>query len=214
MIENMTKYIDYTVLKPDTTKETIIKLCNDAKENECASVCVNSYYVKLAKSLLGNSDVKVCTVVGFPLGATTKETKAFEAELAIKNGATEIDMVINIGALKDADYDIVEEDIKAVLQVCKKNNSILKVIIETCLLTDSEKEIISNIIVSSGADFVKTSTGFSTGGAEIKDIELIKKTVGNKAKIKASGGIRDYETACNMINAGADRIGASKLITN
>jgi len=214
MIKNIAKYIDYTLLKPDATKEMITRLCIEARENNCASVCVNLYYVQLAKSLLNKTNVKICTVVGFPLGATYKEVKAFEAEIAIQNGANEIDMVMNIGALKNKDYGVVKEDIMAVLKVCKDKNILLKVIIEACLLTDEEKEIVSNIIADTGADFVKTSTGFSNGGATIEDVKLIKKAIGNKAKIKASGGIRDYKTVCSMIEAGADRIGASKLITD
>jgi len=215
MIENISSYIDYTVLKPDTGKEKIIQLCNGARENNCASVCVNPYYVELAKSLLKETDVKVCSVVGFPLGATFKETKAFEANMAIADGADEIDMVINIGALKDKDFDIVKDDIMAVSKICKENHILLKVIIENCLLTDLEKEIATKIVAESGADFVKTSTGFSTSGATLEDVTLMKKTIdsiNSDIKIKAAGGIKDYKTACKMIEAGASRIGASSLI--
>lgn len=216
MIENISSYIDYTVLKPDTQKAKVIDLCNGAKENHCASVCINPYYVSLASSLLKGTDVKICSVVGFPLGATLKEVKAFETEMAIQNGATEIDMVINVGALKDRELDIVKNDIASVSKVCKKKNALLKVIIENCLLTDEEKEIATKIVAESGADFVKTSTGFSTGGAIIEDVNLMKNTlnsINSDIKIKAAGGIRDYETACKMIQAGADRIGASTLIS-
>lgn len=213
MEENIFKYIDYTVLKPDTKKETVIELCKKAKIFGTASVCINPYYVPLAYSILKDSAVAVCTVVGFPLGASTKEVKAFEAENAIKNGAKEIDMVINIGALKDNDMEKVKEDIKAVFEICRKNKAILKVIIETCFLTETEKEKAANIILSVGADYIKTSTGFSNYRATVEDVKLLKKIAGDKAKIKASGGIKDFETACRMIEAGADRIGASKLIS-
>jgi len=212
MIENISKYTDYTLLKQDAKTEDIISLCNIAKENLCASVCVNPYYVKVAKGILEGSTLKVCTVVGFPLGANCSEIKANEAKQAILDGATEIDMVMNISALKDKKEDVVKRDIELVLEECKKNNVILKVIIETCLLDQEEKERASRIIVEAGADFVKTSTGFSTKGAEVEDIRLIKKVVGDRALIKASGGIRDYETALAMLEAGASRIGASKLI--
>ena len=212
MIDDIAKCSDYTVLKPDATKDVVEQLCLEAKESNCASVCINPYYISLAADLLKDSDVKVTTVVGFPLGATIKEVKAYEALTAIQNGADEIDMVINIAALKNGDYDDVKSDIAMVLEVCRKNNAILKVIIETCLLTDSEKQIASKLIVEVGADFVKTSTGFSNGGATIEDIKLIKETVGDEALIKASGGIRDYEIAVAMISAGANRLGTSKLI--
>ena len=203
--------LDLTILKTDATEKDVVKLCEDAKENGCAAVCVNPFFVSLAKWLLEGSDVKVCTVVGFPLGASTKEVKAFEAKQAIKDGAQEIDMVLNVGALKNKNYDIVGKDIEAVAKVCK-NKAVLKVIIETCLLDDEEKKIASQIVVQAGGQYVKTSTGFSTGGATAEDVKLIRKTVGSDAKIKASGKVRDYETAIAMIEAGADRIGSSSLI--
>ena len=212
-MKEISQYLDYTILKADTTKDMIVKICNEAKENNCASVCVNPYYVELAKSLLKGSQVKVCTVVGFPLGATTAEVKSYEASQAIQNGAEEIDMVINIGALKNKEYAVVYDDIRKVLNVCRDGKALLKVIIETCLLTDEEKENAAQIVAEVGADFVKTSTGFSTGGATMPDVKLIKAIVGNKVHIKASGGIRDFATACAMIEAGADRLGTSKLIT-
>jgi len=204
---NLGKYIDHTILKPDAVKAQVIAICNEAKQYHFASVCINQYYTKLVKEELDNSDVKVCTVVGFPLGAVTKEVKAFETGLAVNDGADEIDMVINIGALKDGLNDIVSEDIKAVVQAAK--GKVVKVIIETCLLTEEEKIRACELAVNAGAHFVKTSTGFSTGGATVDDVELMKKTVGSKAMVKASGGVRDYDGAMAVIEAGADRIGAS-----
>lgn len=203
--------IDYTLLKADATKEMIEKLCEEALEYEFAAVCISPYYVELSKELLKDSKVKVATVVGFPLGANTKETKAFEARQAIENGADELDMVINIGALKNKDYDLVRNDIKAVVEAAK-DRGIVKVIIETSLLTHEEKVLACTLAREAGADFVKTSTGFSTGGATIEDITLMKATIGEDLKIKASGGIRDYKTAKSMIDAGASRIGASSSI--
>ncbi|WP_304944565.1 deoxyribose-phosphate aldolase [Vallitalea guaymasensis] len=205
---NIASYIDHTILKPDATKEQVIKICEEAKEYKFASVCVNAFRTKLVKEKLQGSDVKVCTVVGFPLGAVPTEVKAFETKLAIDHGANEIDMVINIGALKDKDYDYVYEDIKGVVDACK-NKALVKVIIETCLLTDEEKVKVCELSVKAGAEFVKTSTGFSKGGATVEDVSLMKKTVEENAKVKASGGVRDYETAKAVIDAGADRIGAS-----
>ncbi len=203
--------IDHTMLKADATAIEIEKLCNEAMEYNFKAVCVNPYYVEFAKSLLKDTEVKVATVVGFPLGASTKETKAFETVNAINNGADEIDMVINISALKNKEYNIVSEDIKAVVD-SSNNRAIVKVIIETSLLTDEEKIKACEIAKISGADFVKTSTGFSTDGAKIEDITLMRKTIGEDMKIKASGGIRDYKTASAMVEAGADRIGASASI--
>lgn len=203
--------IDHTLLKPDSSKEAIILLCEEAKRYEFAAVCVNPSYISLCKELLKDSDVKIATVVGFPLGANTKETKAFETLDAIKNGAQEIDMVINIGALKDKDYNLVLEDIKGVVEAAKER-AIVKVILETCLLTDEEKKKACEISLEAGADFVKTSTGFSTGGATIEDVQLMKSIVGNKMEVKASGGIRDIETANKMIEAGATRLGTSSGI--
>jgi deoxyribose-phosphate aldolase len=205
---NIAKMIDHTLLKADATKEQIITLCKEAKQYTFASVCVNPTWVKVASELLNGTEVKVCTVIGFPLGATTSATKAFETEDAIKNGATEVDMVINIGALKDKNYDLVKEDIKAVVNAAK-GKALSKVIIETSLLTNEEKEIACKLAVEAGADFVKTSTGFSSGGATVEDISLMRKTVGPEIGVKASGGVRSSEDTEKMIAAGATRIGAS-----
>lgn len=209
---DLARYIDHTILKPDAKEGDIIKLCREALEYKFASVCVNASNVKLADSFLHGTDVKVCTVVGFPLGATTKETKAFEAAQAIENGATEVDMVINIGALKSGKLETVEEDIKGVADVCK-GKALLKVIIETCLLTDEEKTTACELSKKAGANFVKTSTGFSTGGATAEDITLMRRIVGPDMGVKASGGIRNLESALKMIEAGATRIGASASIS-
>ncbi|MBQ2661773.1 MAG: deoxyribose-phosphate aldolase [Clostridia bacterium] len=203
----LSSYIDHTVLKANAARADIEKLCREAELYSFASVCINPCHVKYAKSLLKDSQVKVCTVVGFPLGAMTSAAKAFEAEEAVKNGADEIDMVINIGALKDGDASFVEEDIRTVKKACK--DKLLKVIIEACLLTDEEKITASICAKRAGADFVKTSTGFSTGGACIEDVRLMRKTVGNKMGVKAAGGVRTREDALLMIEAGATRIGTS-----
>lgn len=208
----LARYIDHTILKPDAKEGDIIKLCREALEYKFASVCVNASNVKLADSFLHGTEVKVCTVVGFPLGATTKETKAFEAAQAISNGAAEVDMVINIGALKSGKLDEVEEDIRAVADACK-GKALLKVIIETCLLTDDEKVTACELSKKAGADYVKTSTGFSSGGATAEDISLMRRTVGPELGVKASGGIRNLESALKMIEAGATRIGASASIS-
>lgn len=208
---NIASMIDHTLLKPDATGEMIDKLCKEAEEYEFAAVCVNPCYVNRAKRLLEGTKVKVATVIGFPLGASTKEVKALETEDAIKNGVDEVDMVINVGALKSGEYDLVRDDIRAVVEAAK-GNAIVKVIIETCLLTDEEKVKACKLAKEAGADFVKTSTGFSTGGATIEDVKLMKDTIGDSLKIKASGGIRDYETAIAMVEAGASRIGASSSI--
>lgn len=202
-------YIDHTLLKPDATVDQIIKLCQEAKEYKFASVCVNSCWVRLCAELLRGSDVSVCCVVGFPLGAMIPEAKAFEAEAAIENGATEIDMVINIGALKSKDYRMVAKDLQEVCSAVHEHDAIVKVIIETCLLTREEKIIACLLAKNAGADFVKTSTGFSTAGATVEDVELMRKVVGETVGVKAAGGIRDRETAERMIEAGADRLGAS-----
>lgn len=207
-MENLNKMIDHTVLKADTKEETVKKLCDEAKKYEFASVCVNSCYAGFVAEQLKGTSVKTCCVVGFPLGAMATESKAFEAKKAVQDGADEIDMVINIGWLKDKNYDKVLADIKAVRSEVPAPR-ILKVIIETCLLTDDEKIKACEIAVQAGTDFVKTSTGFSTGGATAKDVALMKKTVNGKALVKASGGIRDKKTAIEMVEAGADRIGAS-----
>lgn len=200
------KMIDHTMLKADSQKEIIERYCEEAKQYGFASVCVNSYYVPLVSERLRGSDVKTCCVVGFPLGAMLTSAKALEALESVKAGADEVDMVLNIGALKDRDYDTVYEDIKAVVEAAKP--AIVKVIIETCLLTDEEKVKACELAVEAKAAFVKTSTGFSTGGATVEDVALMKKTVGDKARVKASGGIRTPEDAKAMIEAGADRIGA------
>jgi len=212
MTTNINKLIDHTVLKPETTKSQIEKLCQEAKEHNFASVCVNPTWVSHCASLLKGSEVLVCTVIGFPLGANTKETKAFETKNAIENGAGEVDMVINIGALKDKDYDTVEQDIAAVVNAAK-GKALVKVIIETSLLTNEEKEMASKLSVKAGADFVKTSTGFSTGGATVEDVALMRKTVGPDIGVKASGGVRDLKSVNEMVKAGATRIGTSNGTT-
>jgi len=212
MTQNYAKLIDHTVLKPETTKEQIEKLCAEAKEFKFASVCVNPTWVKLCASLLKGTEVKVCTVIGFPLGANTEEVKAFETTNAIENGAGEIDMVINIGALKDQDYETVEQDIAAVVQTAK-NKALVKVIIETSLLTNDEKVVACQLSVKAGADFVKTSTGFSTGGATVEDVALMRKTVGPEIGVKASGGVRDLSGLEKMVEVGATRIGTSNGLT-
>ncbi|MGJ7921422.1 deoxyribose-phosphate aldolase [Neobacillus sp. LXY-4] len=208
MTTNVASMIDHTLLKADAKKEQIEVLCKEAREFTFASVCVNPTWVSYASQLLKDSPVKVCTVIGFPLGANTPETKAFETKNAIENGAEEVDMVINIGALKSMDDELVERDIKAVVDATK-GKALTKVIIETSLLTDEEKVRACQIAVKAGADYVKTSTGFSTGGATIADIALMRKTVGPDIGVKASGGVRNTEDAKNMIEAGATRIGAS-----
>ncbi|RED39894.1 deoxyribose-phosphate aldolase [Paenibacillus sp. VMFN-D1] len=205
---NLAGMIDHTLLKADATRAEISKLIDEAKKYEFASVCVNTTWVKFAAEQLKDSKVKVCTVIGFPLGATTSAVKAFEAKDAIAGGATEVDMVINIGALKDGEDDLVEADIKAVVDAAA-GKALVKVIIETCLLTDEEKERASRLAVKAGADFVKTSTGFSTGGATPEDVRLMRQTVGPNIGVKASGGVRSLEDMNKMIEAGASRIGAS-----
>lgn len=209
--KTLASYIDHTILKADAQVKDVEKLCKEAAEFEFASVCVNAANTKQAAELLKGTVVKVCTVVGFPLGATLPQVKAFEAEEAIKNGAGEVDMVINVGALKSGQLDIVENDIKAVVAACK-NKALLKVIIETCLLTNEEKVTACELAMKAGADFVKTSTGFSTSGATVEDIKLMRKTVGPTMGVKASGGVRDLETSLKMIEAGATRIGASASV--
>ena len=206
---NLAKMIDHTLLKPDATQQEIAQLCFEARKHGFASVCVNPTWVSLCAQLLQGSPVKVCTVIGFPLGATSSETKSFETETAIRQGATEIDMVINIGALKARDLETVARDIRGVVNAAHAHNIIVKVIIETSLLTDEEKTIASLISKEAGADFVKTSTGFAGGGATVHDVELMRKAVGPQMGVKASGGVRTYEDAASMIKAGATRIGAS-----
>ncbi|MZK52229.1 deoxyribose-phosphate aldolase [Clostridium beijerinckii] len=208
---NIAKYIDHTILKPEATVEDVKRLCREAKEYNFASVCVNGCYAKLVSTELAGSEVKTCVVVGFPLGAMTKEAKAFETSQAIENGASEIDMVVNLGALKSKDYNFVKEDIEAVVNSAK-GKALVKVIIETCLLTDEEKVKVCEIAKEAKADFVKTSTGFSTAGATKEDIALMRKTVGPDLGVKASGGVRDFKAAMDMINAGASRIGSSNSI--
>ncbi|WLR54559.1 deoxyribose-phosphate aldolase [Mesobacillus subterraneus] len=202
------KMIDHTLLKADAAKEQIIQICTEAKEYDFASVCVNPVWVKTAAVELHNSDVKVCTVIGFPLGASTSAVKAFETKDAIENGATEIDMVLAIGLLKTGDVQAVEQDIKAVVDSAQ-GKALVKVIIETSLLTDEEKVLACELALKAGADFVKTSTGFSTGGATAEDVALMRKVVGDKAGVKASGGIRGLADLEVMAEAGANRIGAS-----
>ena len=206
----LNRYIDHTLLKPDAKKDEITKLCNEAKEHHFASVCVNPTYVPLASRLLKDSGVKVCTVIGFPLGANLLATKISETKHALVEGADEIDMVINIGRLKDKDNDYVEKEIKEIKHVCKKHT--LKVIIETCLLTEEEKVRACTLSKNAGADFVKTSTGFSTGGATVEDVKLMRKTVGKEMGVKASGGVKTKKDALDMIEAGATRIGTSRSL--
>ena len=201
------KYIDHTLLKATATKDDILKLCNEANQYHFMSVCVNPVYVSLAHKLLQGSDVMVCTVIGFPLGANSSYVKAFETTQAIADGADEIDMVINIGACKEHNWDQVYEDIKAVVDAA--NGVLVKVIIETCYLTDEEKIEACKLAVKAGADYVKTSTGFGSGGATEHDVKLMYDAVDGKAKVKASGGIRDKEQFEKMIAAGASRIGCS-----
>lgn len=208
--KDLAKYIDHTLLKPEATPDQIEKLCKEAKKHGFASVCVNPTNVALAAKLLKGSDVKVCTVIGFPLGANTSFVKAAETRDAIANGADEIDMVINVGALKAKNSDQVEKDIAAVVEAA--NGNLVKVIIETCLLTDEEKEEACKLSKKAGADFVKTSTGFNKSGATPEDIALMRKTVGPELGVKASGGVRDTAAALEMIKNGATRIGASASI--
>ncbi|OIJ11773.1 deoxyribose-phosphate aldolase [Anaerobacillus alkalilacustris] len=212
MLNTLAKMIDHTALKADTTKDQIETLCKEAREYQFASVCVNPTWVELAANLLNNSGVDVCTVIGFPLGSTLPETKAFETKNVIEKGATEVDMVINVAALKEKNDELVERDIRAVVDVAK-GKALTKVIIETCLLTEEEKERACRIAVLAGADFVKTSTGFSHGGATVEDISLMRKVVGPTIGVKASGGIRSLTDAQAMISAGATRIGASSGVS-
>jgi deoxyribose-phosphate aldolase len=203
--------IDHTLLKPEATRAQVEQLCCEARELGFAAVCVNPAYVKLAATLLDGSSVTICSVIGFPLGASKKEIKAYEARRAILDGAREIDMVMNIGALKSGDLKLVEEDMRAVREACGRN-IMLKVIIETALLTDEEKVKACEIAKKVGADFVKTSTGFGPGGATVDDVRLMRSVVGPRMGVKASGGIRDTESAEKMIAAGASRIGASASV--
>ncbi len=211
MNNKIANMIDHTVLKATSTKEDVIKICNEAKEYGFFSVCINPTHIELVKEELKGSDVKVCTVIGFPLGANTPAVKAFETKDAIKRGADEVDMVINIGALKDKNYDLVLEDIKAVVDAANKE-ALVKVIIETCYLTDEEKVKACELAVQAGTDFVKTSTGFGAGGSTPADIKLMRETVGPEIGVKASGGVRCEADAIAVIEAGASRIGASASI--
>lgn len=208
-MKELCKYIDHTLLKPEAGREAIIKLCNEAKQYGFYAVCVNSMYVSLCKEQLEGSDVKIASVIGFPLGAMSTKAKAFETADAAANGAEEIDMVIAIGAVKDRNWDYVRDDIKAVVEAAKANGAIVKVILETGLLTNEEIIRSCGIAADAGAAFVKTSTGFGHGGATVQHVALMRQAVGPNLQVKASGGIRDKETALAMIEAGADRIGAS-----
>lgn len=203
----LNKYIDHTLLKQDATENQIDCLLSEAREYDFSSVCVNPTWVEHAKKGLEGTDVKVCTVVGFPLGATTSTVKAFETKEAIQNGADEIDMVINVGTLKSGNLALVESDIRAVVEV--SGDKLVKVIIEACLLTDQEKVVACQLAQKAGADFVKTSTGFSTGGATIADVQLMRETVGTEMGVKAAGGARSYADALAFVEAGATRIGTS-----
>ena len=207
--QDLAGMIDHTLLKPDATSSEITQLCEEAIQNNFASVCVNPCYVDACSNLIKSSNVKVCTVIGFPLGATTTQSKFFEAEEAVKNGAEELDMVLNIGKLKDKDYQFVFDDLKSMADLSKTHLCVSKVILETCLLSDEEKVIACLLAKEAGLNFVKTSTGFSKSGATVHDVALMKFVVGDKFQVKASGGIRSYEDAIEMINAGATRLGAS-----
>ena len=204
--------IDHTLLKPDATQDQVAQLCYEARKYGFASVCVNPANARLCAQLLKDSDIPVCVVVGFPLGATSTEVKVFEAQQAIRDGATEVDMVINVGALKSKDYETVERDVASIARACHAGNAILKVIIEAALLTDEEKVVACQLAKVAGADFVKTSTGFGPGGATLEDVALMRRVVGPTMGVKAAGGIRTYEDAQKMIAAGASRIGASASV--
>lgn len=207
--EQFARLIDHTILKPEATPKQVIQICDEAKQYGFASVCVNPVNIALCAEHLRGSPVKACATLGFPLGATTSEVKAFEARQAIEHGAGEVDMVIHVGALKAGDHRYVADDIAAVVQAAHAGGALLKVIIETCLLTNEEKTTACRLAKQAGADFVKTSTGFSTGGATIEDIALMRKTVGPEMGVKASGGVRTLEDALKMVGAGATRIGTS-----
>ncbi len=214
-MEKLSKYIDHTILSADASEEKIIKLCNEAKEFDFKSVCINPFYIEKAKELLSSTNVLVCTVIGFPLGQNTIESKVFETMDAIKKGADEIDMVINIARLKAKDIDYCINEINKIKEAC--SGKLLKVIVETCLLDDEEIKLAAEIVLKSNADFIKTSTGFSKSGANINDIITWKQILGNNKKIKAAGGIRSYDDLIKFIESGADRIGTSsgvQLINN
>lgn len=212
-MKNIAEYIDHTLLKPEAKLDAIKRICDEAKEHHFKSVCVNSCHCRFVSQELAGSGVNTCCVVGFPLGAMATEAKAFEAAYCVESGANEVDMVINIGAAKDGDWDFVENDIRAVVNVAhdgvKGKTALVKVIIEACLLTDFEKVHACEAAMRAGADYVKTSTGFSTGGATPEDVALMRRTVGDKLGVKASGGVRTPEDAEAMINAGASRLGTS-----
>ena len=211
MMEKLnTKLFDHTILKADATKEAVLKVCREAKEYNFMSVCVNGFYTVLVKKELEGTDVKVCTVVGFPLGQMSTKAKAMEAAIAVEDGADEIDMVINLGDVKDKHFDKIKGEIALLKSAC--GDKILKVIIETCLLTEEEKIKMCEIVTEAGADFIKTSTGFSTSGATFDDIALFKKHVGENVKIKAAGGISSFDDAEKFIELGADRLGTSRLV--
>ena len=207
--EQLARYIDHTLLKPEASRDQILKLCREAVEHHFASVCVNPCWVRLCAEALRGSEVKVCTVIGFPLGATLSSVKAFEAEECIRQGAGEVDMVINIGALKSGDRQYVEDDIRAVVERAHALGALVKVIIETVLLTQEEKVLACRLSQAAGADFVKTSTGFAGGGATVEDVALMRQVVGDAMGVKAAGGIRTYADALRMIQAGANRLGTS-----
>jgi deoxyribose-phosphate aldolase len=209
---NIAGMIDHTILKPEATEEAIRRICEEALKYKFASVCVNPGNVELVAELLKNSEVKVCTVIGFPLGANTSEVKAFETEDAVSKGAQEVDMVINIGKLKSGDYEYVKKDIESVIKAAK-GRALTKVILETCLLSNDEKKLACKLAKDAGADFVKTSTGFSSGGATVEDIKLMREAVGDQMGVKASGGVRSREVAEALIKAGASRIGASASVS-
>lgn len=210
-MKNLNRYIDHTLLKPEATEEQIANLCHEAIHHHFFSVCVNPHNVKLAYDLVKNTDVCVCTVIGFPLGANTTSTKVFETINALSHGASEIDMVINIGAIKSSNWKLVEDDIRAVKEAC--NEKILKVIFETCLLTNDEIIMASQVSERAGADYIKTSTGFSTSGATPEVVELMRKSVSHKILVKASGGVRDLASAKMMIEKGASRLGTSSGVS-
>ncbi|WP_206459739.1 deoxyribose-phosphate aldolase [Anaerovorax sp. IOR16] len=212
-MKHLNEYFDHTILKAEATEGDVIKICDEAKKYGFYAVCVNACYVNLAKKQLEGSEVKVASVIGFPLGACGTPVKVFETEWACSQGANEIDMVISVGALKDGKFEMVRDDIRAVVETAKKQNAIVKVILETCLLSDEEIVIACNLSKEAGAAFVKTSTGFSTGGATVHHVALMKRTVGDGMHVKASGGIRTLETMEKMIEAGADRIGASASVS-
>jgi deoxyribose-phosphate aldolase len=209
-MKNINRYIDHTLLKPEATAEQIEKLCQEAIQYRFFSVCINPGNISIAKKFLGTTDVAICTVIGFPLGANTTETKVFETKNAISLGANEIDMVLNIGAVKSGNWKLVEDDIRAVKNACQEK--VLKVIFETCLLTDEEKKMCAQVSERAGADFIKTSTGFSSAGATYDDVSLMRAAVTSKVQVKASGGVRDLSTALKMIELGATRLGTSSGI--